>query len=349
MTAPNLPRPAVRKTLRKDRAPDAEETARLAHRWGIVLAGGDGVRLRALTRLICGDDRPKQFCPLLGECTLLEQARQRAAKSIRPEQTLFAVTKAHQAYYLRDLGHRPCHRIVQPCNRGTAPPILYSLLHIAQIDQEATVAVLPCDHYYSDESAFTLALESAFEIAAIRSQSVVLLGAQPNAPEVEYGWIEVGGAVHGELFQVRAFHEKPPLPVAERLLTTGALWNTFVMVGHVHAFLEMARVADPGLLEVFQSTMGNGNAHRNSETRILDSIYDWVSPSDFSRQVLSPAAERLVTLRLRNMEWHDLGDPDRVLSTLLATNTELPLWAKNWQAARKGPTGSVPRSASAVA
>lgn len=333
--------------FREDRAPDAAETARFLHRWGIVLAGGDGVRLRGLTRLICGDDRPKQFCPLLGECTLLEQARQRAEKSILPEQTLFAVTKAHQDYYLRDLGHRPCHRIVQPCNRGTAPPILYSLLHIAQIDKDATVAVLPCDHYYSDESAFARALESAFEMSKIRSQSVVLLGAQPNAPEIEYGWIEVGGAVYKELLQVQAFHEKPPLPVAEHLLTTGALWNTFVMVGHVHAFLQMAWTTAPGLLEVFQSTIGN--AHSNGETRIPDSLYDWVSPSDFSRQVLSPAAERLVAFRLGNMEWHDLGDPGRVVSTLLARNVELPLWAKRWQTSRKAVGSSAPRSTSAVA
>jgi mannose-1-phosphate guanylyltransferase len=32
----------------------------------IILAGGDGTRLRALTSKISGDNRPKQFCPLLG-------------------------------------------------------------------------------------------------------------------------------------------------------------------------------------------------------------------------------------------------------------------------------------------
>ncbi len=34
--------------------------------WGVILAGGDGERLRPLTRLIAGDDRPKQFCPFAG-------------------------------------------------------------------------------------------------------------------------------------------------------------------------------------------------------------------------------------------------------------------------------------------
>jgi mannose-1-phosphate guanylyltransferase len=72
----------------------------------------------------------------------------------------------------------------------------------------------------------------------------VLLGAQPKAPEVEYGWIEVGHALGGHpgLFRVAGFKEKPPLAIAEHLLRSGSLWNTFVMVGHVNAFLAFASV-----------------------------------------------------------------------------------------------------------
>jgi hypothetical protein len=38
---------------------------------GIILAGGAGTRLSALTRTLSGDERPKQFCRLIGEETLL--------------------------------------------------------------------------------------------------------------------------------------------------------------------------------------------------------------------------------------------------------------------------------------
>ena len=44
--------------------PHARASATRGKRWGVILAGGDGTRLQRLTRLICGDDRPKQFCPL---------------------------------------------------------------------------------------------------------------------------------------------------------------------------------------------------------------------------------------------------------------------------------------------
>jgi mannose-1-phosphate guanylyltransferase len=45
---------------------------------GIILAGGDGTRLRAFTRRLASDERPKQFCRIIVGDTLLDQTRRRA-------------------------------------------------------------------------------------------------------------------------------------------------------------------------------------------------------------------------------------------------------------------------------
>ena len=52
-------------------------TERGENDWAVILAGGDRTRLKALTRRISGDDRPKQFCRILGQETLLEQTQRR--------------------------------------------------------------------------------------------------------------------------------------------------------------------------------------------------------------------------------------------------------------------------------
>jgi len=47
--------------------------------WAVLLAGGDGVRLRALTLRIVGDQRPKQFCPIVSSQSLFRETRGRLA------------------------------------------------------------------------------------------------------------------------------------------------------------------------------------------------------------------------------------------------------------------------------
>src|SRR5215203_1225480 len=55
------------------------------HTWALVLAGGEGSRLRSLTTRPCGTSVPKQFCSLRGGQTLLEDALRRAASITAPE------------------------------------------------------------------------------------------------------------------------------------------------------------------------------------------------------------------------------------------------------------------------
>ena len=319
------------------------------HRWGVILAGGDGVRLRELTRFVWGDDRPKQFCPLLGRTTLLQETRQRAERSIPADKVFYSLTQAHQDYYFSDLWDRPSQLVVQPGNKGTAPAILYTLLHLARKDPDAIVAFLPCDHYYSQESIFTGALESAFAIAEARLESVVLLGATPNGPEVEYGWIEPGevAGLHPDAFRVMRFHEKPPLAIAERLFRTGSLWNTFVMVGHINAFLDLAMASVPALLQALRSVPVFSTS--DSEKQIIERLYGRINPTDFSRQVLSPGARQLITLRLGEAGWNDLGDPNRVIGALRDSRVELPGWATRWRTAGQAARTTADRMSGAVA
>jgi mannose-1-phosphate guanylyltransferase len=321
----------------------AATAMRASHRWGVVLAGGDGIRLRQLTGRVWGS-RPKQFCPILSDCTLLEETRHRAERSIPAEQILYSVMHAHEPHYLCSLRDRTSQTIVQPFSRGTAPAILYALLRIAQEDGDAIVSVFPCDHYYSSETAFTANLGSALRIAEQRNDSIVLLGAQPNAAEIEYGWIETGSTVGGrrDLFRVEGFQEKPPLSTAQELLEKGSLWNTFVIVGHVRAFLEMAWATVPSLVPALEAAAATSPSRAGM--RIAESTYARIASGDFSRQILARATRHLLALRLKNLEWNDLGDPSRVLSTLVERDGDLPPWARLWFSSAAGV-----RSAAAVA
>ena len=64
--------------------------------WAIVLAGGEGVRLRSLTRRLYGDDRPKQYAALVGARSLLRQTLDRVSLLIPPERTVVVTLASHE-------------------------------------------------------------------------------------------------------------------------------------------------------------------------------------------------------------------------------------------------------------
>ena len=300
-------------------------------RWGLILAGGDGVRLRPLTRFISRDERPKQFCPLYNGATLLEQARGRAQRAISPNQILYSLNRQHENFYLHSLADCPAQRIVQPRNRGTAPAILSGLRLIADRDKDATIAVLPSDHYFSNDARFVESLENAFELANRYPEFVVVLGATPDRPETGYGWIQPGTALAAATGTslVHGFEEKPCQLLAQSFWEQGYLWNTFIMVGKIRPFLEMIGLAVPGLLEMFRKW--RWRQAPGEEIRIADGIYDSMPSLDFSRRILTENPSRLMVHRLENVYWNDLGDCDRAVAALSDLHNP-PEWIGPWRA-----------------
>src|SRR4030095_3843796 len=108
--------------------------------WAVVLAGGEGTRLRPLVRHLCGDERPKQFSPLLGARTLLGQTLDRVGRRIPPERSVVVTLQAHARYLERELGEKPRpHVLSQPENRGTAAGILLAAQWIDTRDPGSTI------------------------------------------------------------------------------------------------------------------------------------------------------------------------------------------------------------------
>ncbi len=255
---------------------------------------------------------------------MLAQTLDRISGTIAADRVVFALTRAHAAFYTAALHPvPPVRKVVQPSNRGTLPAILWSLLRVSRLDPRAIVALLPSDHYFADPQAFAAALEAAFAFAESGSGSVVLLGAAPAYPETEYGWIESDRDNRNSLgvAAVKRFWEKPAPALAARLFARGCVWNTFVMVGAADAFLAMMRRASPGFCKSMERLLLRPGGAAETEIR---SLYSSLPVSDFSRQVLPANTGALFVLDFGDIGWSDLGDPHRFLRALAAAGVQIP-------------------------
>jgi len=283
------------------------------HLWGVVLSGGEGVRLKALTRQICGDERPKQYVPIFGNRTLLRQTLDRVAHRIRPSQTAVVTLRSHSRFFVeRWAGPEPPHVLIQPTDRGTAAGILFPIHWIARQDPDAIVAVFPSDHFVSEPTTFMALVARIAAWVHEHPARLVLLGAHPTSPEVEYGWIELGRPLDSkgrQMWEVRRFWEKPSAERAHLCLEAGCLWNTLVLVGTATTFLRAAREAVPEVCE----RLARAVPFFESDAEAWAQAFALIPRADFSRAILEPCPPSLAVAAVPRLMWSDLGSPRRVL------------------------------------
>jgi mannose-1-phosphate guanylyltransferase len=289
--------------------------------WAIVLAAGDGNRLRRLTTDGSGASVPKQFCALRSGPSLLHEALQRA-ESLAPRRRICAVVASQHARWWREsLSSLPAANVlVQPENRGTALGILLALLHILERDDLARVLVLPSDHHVSNEPALSAAMAQAVVRVRKEPAAIVLLGMTPEEPDPDLGYIvpALGGAER--LASVSSFVEKPTSAEARALIARGALWNSFIVAAYAPSLLDAIARHDPALVERMRAAVRRSRARRDSAA--LASLYASLPTLDFSRQILQGREPLLRVLRVPACGWTDLGTVERVGKSLRRTATQ---------------------------
>ncbi len=272
-----------------------------AHRYAVVMAGGIGTRFWPHSRR----RRPKQFLPVQGRFSLLEDTVRRLRGLVDRDKIFIVAAPEFRPLIRRHLPSLPVENlIVEPAARGTAACLGLAASFIEERDPEGVMAVFPADHVISPLSVFQRSVRTAFATAE-SERCLVTFGIRPSAPSTGFGYIEVGAVQKRskpQVFWATRFVEKPNVATARRYLRTGKyLWNSGMFVWRVDVLREAIESYEAplaGVLGALRGARGRAAAAARRDFAALRSVSVDVAIMEKSDRVAVVAGD---------FEWNDVG------------------------------------------
>lgn len=287
--------------------------------WSIVLAGGEGERVKPLVLRWLGRHRPKQYCAFVGSRSMFQHTVDRAMRLTPPEQTVVVAARHHRHDVASQLSGRPIGKLLlQPANRDTAAGIFLPLAYVRARDPQATVVIHPSDHFIYPEQRFLETVRQSITSAGAMPERLLLLGVQPDRLETEYGWIQRGVRLNGApahpVHAVSSFLEKPGAAQADAALRAGGLWNTLVLTATVESLWQTGWVCFPDMMSRFEQLVSAWDTPE--EPAALEAAYQEMPAANFSTHLLQRLPNRVAVMELTDVLWSDWGKPERIAETI---------------------------------
>lgn len=200
----------------------------------LIMCGGAGTRLWPASR----ENRPKQFLSLFGGRSTFQDTLTRVGDGTLFDRPIVITNAAYRFMVREQLAEieRDADILLEPCRRDSGPAIAAGAAFAATRDPQAVVLALAADHVVGDEAAFVAACRQAVEVAA--SGKIVTFGIKPERAATEYGYIQVGDKIAGEVSAVAKFVEKPDEATAAAYVRDGFLWNSGNFMFSARALLD---------------------------------------------------------------------------------------------------------------
>lgn len=287
--------------------------------WSVVLAGGDGERVKPFVLRWLGRPRPKQYCTFVGTRSMFEHTLDRATLIASPKRTV-VVTARHHRSEMRDqrFAHLIHKVIEQPVNRDTAAGVFLPISFIRARDPQSVVVIQPSDHFVYPERRFVETVRKSVTSSESMPDRLLLLGVQPDRLETEYGWIQRGARLKGSstdsINAVSSFLEKPGLAQADAALRSGGLWNTLVLTATVDALWKTGWTCFPDMMPLFERLCSAWDTP--DEIPVMEDVYRHMPKYNFSSHLLQRVPDRVAVMELTGVLWSDWGKPERIAESI---------------------------------
>src|SRR5215475_8190700 len=211
----------------------------------LIMCGGAGTRLWPASREV----RPKQFLPLFGARSTFQDTLLRVSDADLFERPIVITNAAYRFMVLEQLAEIGIEAdvLLEPVRRDSGPAIAAGAAFAQTRDGQAIVLALAADHVVRDKEAFIAACRQG--LVAAGEGRIVTFGIKPERAATEYGYINPGEAVAGEVRAVAKFVEKPDGPTAADYINSGYLWNSGNFMFRAAVLLDEYRKFDTGSVD----------------------------------------------------------------------------------------------------
>lgn len=268
----------------------------------VLLSGGVGSRLWPLSREL----NPKQFLPLTGDLSLLEQSLVRAESLSGIAKPIIVCNEEHRflvAEQVRNIELKAEAIILEPTGRNTAPAVAVAAFQAIKTDAEAVLLVMPADHVVQDVDAFSVAISIGLPKAL--DGKLVTFGIIPESPETGYGYIRRGDDAGDSCYTISEFVEKPELEVAKGYLAEGNYyWNSGMFLLSAKAYLQELEKFAPEMYSAAKASLDN--ATQDMDFVRLDKIDFESCPSDSIDYAVMEKTTNGIVVPL-SCGWSDIG------------------------------------------
>lgn len=269
-----------------------------------IIAGGSGTRLWPRSR----QNRPKQFQPLYGDNTLLQDTVRRLEPLVKRENTYVIANQSHEPVVREQLPWLPpANYVGEPIGKDTAPAVGVIATLIHHHDPDAVILVTPADHIIAKEKHFRRLLEAAEQVAA-EGPHVVTIGIRPTSPETGYGYIQMADSHRAvddiEIHEVLSFKEKPDQRTAEEYVSSWRyVWNSGMFVWSAKTIMNLFRDHAPDIYKLL--IRYDGAIGTPSEAKVFEEVYDAFPRISVDYAIMEHASSVFVIPA--SIGWSDLG------------------------------------------
>ncbi len=266
----------------------------------IIMAGGAGTRFWPVST----ESRPKQFLPLLGERTLLQQSADRVQGLT---ENVLVLTAGHYVELVKQ--QLPQAQVVgEPMRRDTAAAVALAALLCRKLYGDCTMLTLTADHRIEPKERFQACLVSAAR-GARENGRLYTFAIPATRPETGYGYLELGTRLEGvpdglRHHELLSFREKPDRATAEQFLQDGRFyWNSGMFCWTVSSILAEFELQLPGHLEALGSAVeAYGTPRFEAE---LQKGFAELKPISVDYAIMEKAQRRAAVVA--DFDWSDVG------------------------------------------